>query len=188
MKRESLINKYFENSLSEQERIEFDKLIATDETFRNEVEFRTDLKEAITNQERQTIKKELLGLESAPLKSKFKMWPFAASIVLLLGVSAFWFFRNSSLNSQELFDSYFTPCQNVTKPIERGSTHSDQQTLAFMAYEQGDYTSAIELFSKLYDESNESYYLFYKANALLELKKPSKQYLSYQNILKPKIL
>jgi len=98
-------------------------------------------------------------------------WLAAASIVLLLGLSYF-LLPDNKTDSNELFASYFEPYRNVIQPIERGTVQQDEKTLAFMAYEKGEYKKAIELFTKLYANSKESYYLFYNANALLKIEKP----------------
>jgi len=81
------------------------------------------------------------------------------------------FFVNNQPSNDELFSSYFVPYKNVIQPIERGSSLQDEKTIAFTAYEKGDYKKAFTLFSKLYTVTNESYYLFYQANALLKLEK-----------------
>ena len=66
---------------------------------------------------------------------------------------------------------YFEPYRNVVAPIERGSSQQDEKTQAFIAYEIGEYQTAVDLFSKLYTNTKDSYYLFYEANAQLKLNK-----------------
>ena len=94
----------------------------------------------------------------------------ATSIILLLGLSYFLTLEKKA-STQELFASYFEPYKNVIQPMQRNSDQQNEKAIAFMAYDQGEYEKAVLLFSKLYTTTNEPYYLFYKANALLKLER-----------------
>jgi len=171
MKSESLIVKFFENTLSPEELTEFNELMDNNEDFRKEVEFQKELKEVILLSDRENIKQELKAIEPGARKSKFKMWPIAASFVVLLGISAFWWFSDPNVNPEELFDAQFEPYRNVVQPIERGSDTKDLRILAFRAYEEGNYDIALEGFNNLLEKYNDSRIHFYKANVLLQLGK-----------------
>jgi hypothetical protein len=60
----------------------------------------------------------------------------------------------------------------------------DKKAKAFIAYEDGDYKKAVQLFSELYKENEASYYLFYKANALLKLGNSQQAIISLKQHLK----
>ena len=168
MKSESLIVKFFENTLSEAERQEFDALMASDEDFKKEVAFRKELTEVITLDDRETIKQELQGLDQPKINRKPWLWPVAASVILLLGISTFWFLGNKTATPQALFDAHFEPYNNVVHPIVRGDS-TDLKTEAFIAYEAKNYEEALNAFNTLLNEHTDATILFYKANVLMQL-------------------
>jgi len=172
MNREELLEKYLQEKLSPQEKVIFDELIATDATFKEEVAWQSDLKKAIIHEDNDNFKALLTEIEAKkPIpKRGYTKWLAAASILLLVGFS-YLFFTTTNSTTDDLFADYFEPYRNVIQPIERGSSQQDEKTVAFTAYEKGNYEKAVDLFTKLYGTSNESYYLFYKANALLKLNK-----------------
>ena len=133
MKNESLIVKFFENTLSKEETHQFNTLMVNDLDFKKEVEFRKRLTEVITLDDRETIKQELRDLENTISKKRRRIWPIAASFILLLGISSFWFLRNQTTNSEDLFNTNFTPYKNVIYPIVRGENSDDLKTKAFIA-------------------------------------------------------
>ena len=63
MNKEDLIEKYFTNTLSNEERVLFDKLLQNDQEFKEEFIFKKELKQSIAHQQRETIKKTLQGFE-----------------------------------------------------------------------------------------------------------------------------
>jgi len=174
MESEKLIEKYIQNRLNSKEKIEFDELLKGDIDFEKEVIFQTNLKKAVKKEDDIRFRSLISEIETKTnrliRKLSYIKWLVAASIVLLLGLTYF-LTQNNDASTDELFTSYFEPYRNVILPIERGGNQQDAKTLAFMAYEKGDYQNAVKLFSKLYASTKESYYLFYKANALLKLEK-----------------
>ena len=94
-------------------------------------------------------------------------WLVAASVALLIGLT--YFTMNRSSSPEELYQDNFAPYRNVTYPITRGEEAVDEKTQAFLAYSKGDYEAAVPLFETLYTSEQEPYYLFYQANALIEL-------------------
>jgi predicted Zn-dependent protease len=78
---------------------------------------------------------------------------------------------DQNLSSEELFIKNFEPYPNVVHPIVRGEEGMDTKTEAFRAYQNGDYESSAELFGQLYPATQESSYLFYQANALIQVNK-----------------
>ncbi|WP_289040580.1 hypothetical protein [uncultured Zobellia sp.] len=184
MEEEMLLEKYLQDKLTELERQEFDLLFKNNPEFRKEVEFHIDAKKAITAEEDANFRNILSKFESeareleqrstvpesSVVKGIPRKWLVAASVALLVGLTYF-FSANQSMSSQEMYDENFSPYRNVTYPITRSSEELDEKGEAFVAYSKGDYEVAVPIFSKLYIEEKQPYYLFYKANALIQLKK-----------------
>jgi tetratricopeptide (TPR) repeat protein len=175
-KQEDLIEKYIQNRLSPEEALMVDELLQNDVNFEKELTLQANLKKAIKKDDDDQFRNLISEIESKAkienpqTKRSYVKWLAAASIVVLLGLGYF-FTMDQTVSNNELFASYFEPYRNVIQPLERGSERQDEKTLAFLAYEKGDYEKAIQLFTDLYNVTKESYYLFYKANALLKLEK-----------------
>ncbi|WP_117885555.1 tetratricopeptide repeat protein [Aureibaculum luteum] len=172
MEHEELIEKYIQNGLTPEEKKVVDHLINADPNFKGNLKAHLNLKKAISASDDDAFKKLLNEIESTHTTKRrnYTKWIVAASIVLLVGLSSILSINNKPSND-ELFSSYFEPYRNVIQPIERGNNFQDEKTIAFTAYEKGEYKKAFELFSKLHTSTNEPYYLFYQANALLKLEK-----------------
>ena len=172
MKQLDLIEKFIQNRLSSEEKLTFDELLNNDIDFKNEVAFHTNLKKAVKNNDDENFKNLISDLElkvkRQGQKHSYSKWLAAASIVLLLGLTYFLTIFNKP-STNDLFASYFQPYENVIFPIERSSDQQGDKVLAFYTYQEGDYEAAILLFSRLYNSTKEPYYLFYEANALLQL-------------------
>lgn len=175
MEYERLIEKYIQNKLSSKEKVIFDNLLNNDAVFREEVTLRENLKKVARAEDDETFKMLISNIEQQSdgiitKKRSYTKWLAAASIVLILGLSYF-LTTGHKASSNELFASYFKPYRNVVAPIVRSNEFQDKKTVAFMAYEKGEYKTAITLFTNLYATTKEPYYLFYKANALLKLER-----------------
>ncbi len=184
MKRETLLEKYLQDKLTETERQEFDVLLKNDPDFKEEVEFQMDVKRAVTADEDENFMGILSDFESDARAGELKTpqgeeqkvkafptkWLVAASVVVLVGL-AYFFTANQTTGPQDLFAENFKPYRNVTHPITRGEEATDMKTKAFLAYSKEEYKEAIPLFTELYSSQKEPYYLFYKANALIQLNK-----------------
>ncbi len=174
MNRETFLQKHLMGELTEKERQEFDALLKSDPKFREEVEFQTDVKRAVTAEEDENFMAILSNFESEaraknPQVRKFPTkWLVAASIALIAG-STYFFMVNQTASPRDLYSQNFKPYRNVTHPITRGEEMIDTKTQAFSNYAKGDYKEAVLIFTKLYASEKEPYYLFYKANALIQL-------------------
>ncbi|WP_400071479.1 tol-pal system YbgF family protein [Zobellia russellii] len=177
MDNEELINGYFEGSLSEEQKREFDHLFETNTDFKTDFEFQEELKRALVKSERKQLKEILSNTNTPHEKEKSQVirlrpWLVAASVVLLAGISSWLiFFNRPDIDSQQLYASNFAPYENVVHPIERGEQLKDLKTRAFIAYENSEYTKAIELFQTLNKKNNDKYIIFYEAIALMQLNK-----------------
>lgn len=184
-----LIEKYIQNCLSSQEELEFNTLLKTDANFKKEVDFQDNLKKVVKHEDDINFRNFITDLEDnvkeSTSKRPFLKWFAAASITILFGLS-YLLIPKQEVSTNALFASYFEPYRNVVAPIVRGENQQDEKTLAFIAYEKGEYKIAIVLFSKLYESTKEPYYLFYKANALLKLERAKEAIPLLLNHLKTK--
>ncbi|MBD1261578.1 hypothetical protein HZY62_13320 [Maribacter polysiphoniae] len=175
-KQEDLIEKYIQNRLSPEERVMVDELLHNDIDFQKELTLQANLKKAIRKEDDDRFRDLISELESKAKIEKpitrrsYVKWLAAASVLLFVGLTYF-LTMDQKVSTDDLFASYFEPYRNVVQPLQRGDGYQDEKTLAFLAYERGEYDTAISLFSNLYSTTKEPYYLFYKANALLKLKK-----------------
>jgi len=177
MKNLDLIDKYFSNTLSPQEQMVFNDYIQNNEEFKSEFLFQKDLKEVITSNQREDLKKTLQGFEKdLQWKSRVfnlpKKWLIAASICLFLGLG-FWYVKGNFFPSdKQLFVTNFHPYRNIVEPIERDSPKQTIKYKAFLAYENENYYKAINLFNSIKNQ-NDSFISFYKAMCYLSLDKPT---------------
>lgn len=171
----ALIEKYIQNRLNSEEKLVFNELLKNNEAFKKEVALHTNIKKVVTYEDdayfRNLISKIENNAKGFYQKRYYTKWLVAASIILLFGLSYVFIVNNNTATTQELFTSYFEPYRNVVHPIVRSNGQQDKKAMAFMAYEKGEYKTAITLFTQLYSSTKEPHYLFYKANALLKLEK-----------------
>ncbi|NNE76307.1 MAG: hypothetical protein HKN31_04460 [Pricia sp.] len=174
MERETLLEKYIQGELTENERVEFDSLVEKDADFLKEVAFHTNLKKVIEAEDDAVFREMVSDFESEARTETTKRkrfptkWLVAASIALIAGLTYF-LPLNTTTSPQELYAQNFEPYRNVVHPITRGEADQDEKTKAFMAYQNGKYEEALPMFTELYNDTEESYFLFYKANALIQL-------------------
>lgn len=168
METERLIAKYFQNQLSAEEKVQFDKLMSSNKEFKEQVMFEEKVKKSIVQQEHINFKQYLKNVEqSLPRKKNKTRWYLvAASILMLVSLGLLW---NLNANSPDkLFDSYYKVASNTSFPIVRNNTASDELTKAFIAYESKAYNQAQTLFAEAYKNSNNSELLFYLGISFLE--------------------
>lgn len=171
MDKKELIALYFTKKLSQEAKTEFDHFMATDSEFAKEVKFQENLKIVIEKEERENVKEQLQGFEvEKNTMFNYTKWLAAASVIVLLGISSFWFFNNS-IDPNKLYAENFEPYRNVVQPIVRGEIKTDLKTKAFTAYETKKYEEALHYFNELLKENDNETIAFYKANTLLELDK-----------------
>lgn len=175
MDKSALINGYFEGSLSESQLEEVQKLCKTDADFAADFEFQKELQQSLKKEERRELKQLFSDLSSSETRSETKVvkmrpWLAAASIALLVGIGSWLFFFNSSdVSTNQLYAANFSPYDNVVHPIERGNQLEDLKTKAFTAYEEKEYTIALQLFKELQSKQGDDYIKFYEAIILMEL-------------------
>ena len=174
MRNIDIIDKYFSNSLSPKEESEFDDLLHNDEEFKSEVAFVEDVQKVIYKNQRNDLKKVLQNFEQDKPAIKLfnisKKWLVAASILIIVSLGSI-FVKNSFYPSPEkLYVQHYEPYRNIVLPVERGVNSNSIEHSAFVAYENGNYHKAINLFNSA-PSNNERYILFYKSMCYMSLNK-----------------
>lgn len=164
MKKETWIEKYFQDTLSETEKVELQLLLKEDEGFKKEFEFQKNIKLAFRNENRTVLKKEFQQIDSKKKPSWASKFLVAASIALLFSIGTYYYSTNS-LNPQNLFATNFEPYPNVIHPVVRGDDSTTAIENAFVLYENKNYTSFIEVLENAKFKNKD--YNFYLANAYL---------------------
>lgn len=166
-----LIEKHFEENLTEEEKMKFNKLLEEDSQFKEEFEFYNELKNAVVVSERQKIKKEIQQFENVANKPVFNLRRFFPYAAILLVMLSLWFvFFNPNLNNTDLYTTYFEAYPN-TEISNTRSDMNDKSVIeeAFIAYDLEEYARANELFDVSLKISKVDYIQFYKANCLMKL-------------------
>lgn len=176
MVKDLLIQKYINNRLTKEEQVLFDDLYKNDADFIAEVKLHKDLKAAIRNEERISLKKEFKKKDVNKVPFNWARLLVAASFAMLLSVGSYFMFKDSGLTNQELFATNFEPYRNVMHPVVRGEENLTQIEEAFVFYENGDFSKFIKIIeSANYKDTD---YNFYLANA----------YLANENVEKAKLI
>ncbi|WP_422860555.1 hypothetical protein ACOKFD_06880 [Flagellimonas sp. S174] len=186
---DQLIAKFLTKTLSKEEQLHFDTLLSEDPSFRDEVALLQDLQK-VAEAEDDTMAKEMVGAFEAEHRNKkagspLKIWWVAASLALLFSIGYF-AAQQGPPDTQTLFAENFEPYRNVVHPITRATQQEELTSRAFTHYEKGEYSEALELFQKLYETTNTPHYLFYQANALLQLNRPKEAIVALEAHLKTK--
>ncbi|MCU0323821.1 MAG: tetratricopeptide repeat protein [Spirosomaceae bacterium] len=169
---ELLIEKYFENSLTEAEKTQFEILVNSNTEFRDAVGFEKNLKSAIHKKERYELKNQLKSFEKKQ-ETKIVAMPrwlwLAAASVIIVGATL-WIFVFKTSSNEDLFTQNFQVYPNVIAPSVRGSsTVEGDKKLAFELYEQEKFREAIGVFEKISKETKDEYPVFYVGQCYMAL-------------------
>ncbi|WP_044403171.1 tol-pal system YbgF family protein [Lacinutrix sp. Hel_I_90] len=180
MTNEDLLYHYFSNTLTEAQRLEFNKRLETNTEFNAEFEFESNLKRAIKHETNASLKTKLKGFEST-VKAKDKSrkvsvfnWKIAASMVFLLGSSWFAYTTFFGVDYNDLYAANFQEYPNTEYAITRSDSMDSPERKAFVAYEAGDYENAVKAFERINTAHKKAYHQFYIAQAYLKLGKADK--------------
>jgi hypothetical protein len=177
---EDLINKYFEKKLTTSELEEFEKKLKTDSRYKAEFEFQKSVRSAIHLKERSEIKNLVVGFEKP--KQRKNWWKFAAAaVVVILGGWVVFLQFLSKPNPSELYLSFYQTYPNVIAPNVRGENEETLITRAFRAYDSGDFELAAQFFGELKTQVSHDYPVFYEGISFLEINKPEKTILLFEN-------
>lgn len=186
---DQLIAKFLTKTLSKEEQLRFDTLLSENRSFRDEMALAQDLQKVAEAEDDAAAKEMVAGFEAEHHNKqgvgKTKIWWVAASLILLFSLGYFTA-KQGPPDTQELFVENFEPYRNVVHPITRATQQEDITSQAFAHYEKGEYKEALELFQQLYNATNTPHFLFYKANALLQLNRPEEAIVALQAHLKTK--
>lgn len=194
MNHTNLIEKYFSKKLTEIELEEFDALYKNNPVFKDEVDFLNNVKTVSEKEDADNFKSQLKVFEEEAISKKVRnknAWikPFAAIAAIFLIALTVVFFRQTPINEDALFASYFEVSKNVSAPIVRSEHEETTVNNAYIAYAESNYTEAALLFEEAYQNSKASELLFYQGNALLannDLEKAIEtfnEHLNYKDIL-----
>lgn len=180
MDKETLKNGYFEDSLSQDQLMEFEQLLKTDSDFASDVDFQKELRLSLKKGERHELKQMFNELNTKEELTETKIfnlrpWLAAASIALILSLSTWMFYFNSSeINQNELYAANFAPYDNVVHPIERGNEIADLKTRLFSAYEAQDYKLWLTLTAQMTAKQKDDYIDFYSGIVYMQLENHEK--------------
>ena len=160
---EKIIQKYFDNTLSDEEQAVFDTRLKTDPKFAELVQSHEDIAIAFQIQEDQEVSALIKEIEHKRNNKPFFL-KIAAAIAMF--ITGYYFLFNSSAN----YESYLETYPNVYHPITRGNSESKLDE-AFNAYESEAYETAVKKFDELLADEKTPEIEFYKAMALLNNKK-----------------
>ncbi|MGB5436784.1 MAG: tetratricopeptide repeat protein [Maribacter sp.] len=176
MDKEELLYKFFSNQLTEEQKKTFHQLLETDVEFKAQFEFENDLKRVIKKNQNENLKHKLIGFEKEinakdknnPSKWTFSNWSIAASIALLVGLGWLGYNLMSGPNYSKLYAANFQEYPNTVYTITRGEGEETKEREAFVAYESGDYDTALQNFAQI-SVDNKEYLDFYRAQSHLNL-------------------
>ncbi|HLT80935.1 MAG TPA: tetratricopeptide repeat protein [Cyclobacteriaceae bacterium] len=167
-----LVERYFDNELSEGESALVDERLKTDAEFRaffnRERALIRSIRSAGFSRDLQLLKEIERGISAADKGHQLRIQPWyfaAAAAVALFVVAALWILPPGN-SPDQLFDDYFTPVSNTFAPALRGSD-TPSQPEAFRYYDHGDYATAASLFDEMLGQETGPDLLLLSANAHL---------------------
>ncbi len=167
MDKELLIQKYLQGTLSETEQQWFQEYLEKDPSFADHIPFYEELHYAFAKADYTQTKSQLQSFYKETRQSLWRKWSIAATVLILMSVGSLWFL-NTMNSTETLYAHYFEPYKNVVQPIVRGEAKKTTKVLAFMAYDDGDYDTAIVYINQLLEDQPEAIFALYKANAQLQ--------------------
>ncbi len=170
MKAEEWIDNYYLKELTQDELTAFSERLEKDVAFREEFEFQENLRKSIKGHEKDILKSKLQQHEQASevrKKSGWEKWLVAATILVLIGVVGIGYFSLSGSNLDKLYAQNYEAYPNTEFNITRGEGTITPEYRAFVAYEQKNYTEAIDLFLELKKAEYPEYVDFYLAQSYL---------------------
>ena len=167
-----LIERFFENTLTEDEKNQFELLLANDTEFAEAVAFEKQLQSAIHLNNRANIKSKLQQFEAEQkvIKMSGPKWYMIAAGFLVIVASTVWILFQRP-DAVQLYASYYEPYPNVVAPITRSITsNADSITqYAFFLYENKNYADASVVFNKIFSTSQYPFSLTYLGICNLEM-------------------
>ena len=190
MNKDELLYRYFSNGLSDAQLEYFESLLETDLDFKKQFEFEKNLKRIVKAKQQVNLRKKLNDYESrirseeTKKPSSYMFLKIAASFLIL--VTAGWFaYQNFSYPDYErLYLENFETYPNTVYSITRDNADDSIERQAFLAYESGDFATALEKFQQL---QNPEYIDFYLAQTYLKLEDISKAKKNFSKVVKANV-
>ena len=177
MDKELLIQHYFSNQLTDEQRRLFKQLLASDADFKEQFEFEKNLQGAIRNKQNIDLKSKLIGFEkeitedipAKQIRPSYRKWAMAASIAVMATLGWLGYTNLSGPNFDALYDTNFQEYPNTAYTITRGDNQESIERDAFVAYESGNYEIAVEKMQQIPLSQKEEYVDFYLAQSHMHL-------------------
>jgi len=155
-----LIEKYFEDDLSEFDTQTFQRRVQADEEFRALVEQEKYIVGAIRMQGLKDELDSLKRMEALLKDPEIKIaqpidrrwYILAAAMIALLIVARIAF--TPTVTTENLYEDNYRPYPNVFEPTVRSQSRTDERTEAFLEYEKGNYGKAARLFRVQLEKEN----------------------------------
>lgn len=192
MENTELIERYFEGRLSPSERQAFEKRLAQEPSFTEEVTLQRRIREGLRAVGRARMLSQLESVENrmseyhpptqvirfdAPTRQRF-YWAAAAMVLLLIPV---YLWLKPGQSDQKLFAQYFEPYEHTTTQ----AVTQDPLSQALGQYRDKNYAQALPILEKMIGAGNASdSTLFYKANVHLQLNQPQEAIACLETVLK----
>jgi tetratricopeptide (TPR) repeat protein len=178
------IDQYLRGELSGEEAAGFEKELESDPLLRDKVDqhrqiieglqagFSRELKEILQDEEKRLS-------EKSSTSKRRPLYPIIGIAAVVSLIIASYFVLNSSPNTEELFQEYYSVYPNIESPVLRSGMQEDNP---FAAYEQANYQVALDRFKALLidDPQNASLH-FYSGICLLELDQPVQAIKEFQS-------
>jgi hypothetical protein len=165
-----LIERHLSGLMTPEEEFEFASRRG-DSEFDKELLFQFDLRNAISDIQREKLKRQLKSLGSpAQIKSKrirFQNLTAAAAILLLVIFSLVALLTHNGADTKQLYAEYFVSPPNVVAPVLKSVTDSvSSYDSAFRLYELGDYSAADKAFDLL---EGDEHVMFYQSMCMMNI-------------------
>jgi len=171
MDKETVIDRYFEGNLNEEELTTFHQWLSEDATLKEEFEFQKQVKAAIILEKRAATKKVFahfeVDLKQRDKKLKKRRLLSVAAVLLMLVSLTFLF--NINKDEQDVYGTFFQPFPNIEKPAVRGESGDDLISKAFQAYDAEDYNTSATLFEEIYQNEPSDFVILYLGVSYMEL-------------------
>lgn len=176
----SLIDKYFEDELSESEKLSFSIKNNSSKDFAAEVELRITMIAALRLQEQEALKKEIKQeiKKSQLQKPVFKWYNAVAAAIACIALFTYLLLPSSD----SLFETYYSPFPE--SPITRSeSSEIDNYNLAMQYYSVGAFDKALKTFSDIKNDKDQDLILLYTGNCLIGLNRHMEAIESFKLLL-----
>ena len=180
MEKNDLFDDYLLGRMSEMDRIQFEKKLAGDKVFEEELQLHRSMARQIEEHEENHIRTYLQALGyNRNAKLKIRTIAIAALSIAAAFVFIFNFLSNNKNNHEQIafstekpsyIEAYFTAPTNYLTAETRGTFANSEIETALSLYDKKEYAKARELFERLLKEDAVDYNTrFYAASTLLLL-------------------